>query len=146
LHRSEGRDASVWVQSHEAHQQVNFHFVQSRRMLAHLHAAELRESRFEVVQLECIRPVIFIRGSEHLEDFENLINLRIAHEKRSPLDHLCKDAARRPQINTQGVSLLAEEDLGAAVPECDDLVGVGFDRESEGASQAEVSQFHNLAR
>ena len=49
-------------------------------MLGHGHATELGECRFEVVQLERIRPVILIRCSQNFENFEDLVNLRITHE------------------------------------------------------------------
>ena len=96
-------------------------------MLNHLHASELGESWLKVGQAEGIWPVILVWCSQHLEDFEYLIDLRIAHEERPPLDHLCENASGRPQIYTQGVCLLAKQDLGTSIPECDDLVSVSLD-------------------
>ena len=62
-------------------------------MLNHRHASELREGRFEVVQLEGVGPVILVRCAQYLKDFEDLIDFRVTHEERTTLDHLGKDAA-----------------------------------------------------
>lgn len=145
LEGSEGGYASVGVEGDEAGKQVHLQLVQGGRVLNHWHAAELREGRFEVIELEGVRPVILVRGAQHLEDFEDLIDFRVAHEQRTALDHLGKDAARGPEVNTEGVCLLSKEDLGAPIPESDDLVRVRFDWQSESPSQAEISQLDVLA-
>ena len=76
-------------------------------MLGHGHAAELGESRFEIVQFQGIWPVILIRGAQDFENFEDLIDLGVSHEERSTLDHLGKDAPCGPEIDAQTVSFLS---------------------------------------
>ena len=77
-------------------------------MLGHWHTTELREGRFEIVQFQSIRPVVFIRCSQNFKNFEDLIDFRIAHEQRPALDHLSEDAACGPQVDTQTVGFLAK--------------------------------------
>lgn len=62
-------------------------------MLNHLHASELGEGWLKVGEAKGIWPVILVRRSQHLEDFEYLVNLRISHKERPPLDHLCENAS-----------------------------------------------------
>lgn len=70
-------------------------------MILHWDALEPRERRLEVRELESLRPVVLVRGAEHLEDFEDLINLTVAGEQRSFLGHLCEDATSGPQIHPE---------------------------------------------
>ena len=114
-------------------------------MLGHGHAAELREGRFEIVQLESIRPVVLVRGAEDFENFEDLIDLRIADEKWSTLYHLCKNATSGPQIDTKTVGFLTKEDLRASVPQRDNLMSVGLDGETKCARQSKISKLDLLA-
>lgn len=113
-------------------------------MLRHGHTAELGESRFEIVQFQRIWPVILIGGAQDFENFEDLIDLGVSHEERPTLDHLGEDAAGRPEIDAQTVGFLAQKDLGAAVPQCDNLVSVRLDRQTERSGQAEVRQLNVL--
>jgi len=108
-------------------------------VLNHGHAAELRERRFEVVQLQGVWPVVFVWSSEHLENFEDLIDFTVAHEQWPSLNHLSENAASRPKIDAKGVCLLAEQNFGATVPKCDDLVGVGLDGQAKSTGKTKVS-------
>ena len=139
-------NASVGVERDQTGKQIDLEFVQGRRMLSHGHAAELRERRFEIVQFQSVGPVILVRGTEDLEDLEDLVDLRVAHEERSALDHLSEDAACGPEVDAKTVGLLSEENLRAAVPERDDLVGVRLNWQAERSGQSEVSQLdiHSL--
>ena len=67
-------------------------------MVLHWDASELWERRLEVLQLQSIWPVVLVRGSQDLEDFEDLIDLTVSHEKRFFLGHLSENASRGPQI------------------------------------------------
>jgi hypothetical protein len=60
------------------------------------------------------------------EDAEDLVDLRVAWEERLAHDHLGKDAADRPHVERCRVVPRAEQDLGRAVPERDDLQGNRF--------------------
>ena len=70
-------------------------------MLNHGHASELRESRLEIVKFQSIWPIIFVWSSQDLKDFEDLIDLRITHEKWSSLNHLRKNAACGPKVYSE---------------------------------------------
>ena len=59
--------------------------------------------------------------------------------------HFREDAAEAPDVDGGGVGLGAEEDLGGAVPQRDDLVRVRPDGEGEGARQAEVCELDGAA-
>ena len=69
-------------------------------MLLHGDGSPLRELRLHGCQVESIRPVALGRGTEHLEDLKDLVNLTVTSEERTALSHLSKDAASRPEINT----------------------------------------------
>ena len=114
-------------------------------MLSHGHAAELRERRFEIVQFQSIRPVILVRGAQNFENLEDLIDLRIAHEQRPTLYHLRENAASRPEIDSETVGLLPEQNLRAPVPERHDLVSVGLNGKAEGSGKTEVRKFDVLS-
>jgi hypothetical protein len=113
-------------------------------MLGHVDGAELGEAWLEVFQFEGIGPVVLIGSTEHLENLENLINLRVTHKKRPALNHLSKDASSGPKVNTQSICLLAEQNFGAAVPEGNDFMSVRFNWESKSAGKAKISQLNVL--
>lgn len=140
LHGHAARYPLVRFQRHHAREQVQSILLQVLSVLRHRNALPLGERRFEVRQLQSRRPVRLIRCPLHLEDFEYLVDLGIAREKRLALSHLCEDATYRPDVYWRRVLLLPKEDLGGAVPERDDLMGVGLDREAEGACEAKVSK------
>ena len=50
------------------------------------------------------------------EDLEDLINLRVAGEKRLACAHLGEDASNRPHIYTSRVLATTEQNLRGAVP------------------------------
>ena len=62
-------------------------------MVTHLHSLELGESLFEIVKLECIWPVVLVWSTKNLEDFEDLVNFGVTHEKWLTLHHFRKDAS-----------------------------------------------------
>ena len=70
-------------------------------MLGHRHAAELWEGGLEIVKTQGIWPVVLVGRTKNLEDFENLVDLRVSHEERTALNHLCKDAAGGPKVNSK---------------------------------------------
>lgn len=77
-------------------------------------------------------------GKDLLENLEDLVNLGISWEKRFSCAHLSKDAADRPHIHARGVLTASEQDFWAAVPQCDDFVGVRSQWHSEGTSEPEI--------
>jgi len=74
-----------------------------------------------------------------LEDFEDLINLGVAHEEGTFLDQLSENAPDGPHVNPKRVLLLAQKDFWRSVPESLDLVGQGLDWDGEGSGQAKVT-------
>jgi len=98
-------------------------------MFNHGHAAELRERRFEVVELQGVWPVVFVWRSEYFENFEDLINFAVTHEQWTSLNHLSEDAASRPKVHAMRVCLLTEQNFGTTIPKSDNLVSVGLDGE-----------------
>lgn len=81
-----------------------------------------------------------VRGADVPENLENLVNLRVAREERLARAHLGKDAADGPHVDARRVLAAAEENLGGAVPERDDLVGVGAQGDAKGAGETEISE------
>ena len=141
LHRHAARNPLVRLQRHSARQQVQPVLVQVLRVLRQGQTLPLGEGGLEVRQLQRCGPVALIRGALDLEDFEYLVDFRVAREKRLSLSHLSKDAADRPNVDRSGILLLAEEDLGSSVPKGHNLVSVGLDRQAEGARQTEICEF-----
>ena len=131
-------DSLVGVQGDKPCQQVNLQFVQSWCVLVHRHTAELGEGRLKVFELQSVWPVLFVRGAKYAENFENLVNLRIAHEERFSLHHLCENTPGRPQIDTQGVCLLAKQNFRATVPQSHHFVSVGLNWQPKRSSQSKV--------
>jgi len=126
-------------------EEINFELVESRGMLCHWDTSELREGRLEVNQFERIRPVVLIRCSQNFKNLEYLIDLRISHEQRSTLNHLGEDAAGGPSVNSERVSLLAKENLGASVPERDNFVSISLNGKTESAGESKISKLDVLS-
>lgn len=55
--------------------------------------------------------------------------------------HLCKYTADGPHVDGCAVVSRAEQDFGSSVPEGDDFMCVGAERNTEGASKTEVGKF-----
>lgn len=115
-------------------------------MVLHRDTAPLGERRLVLGQVKSIWPVVIGRRSEDPEYLEDLIDLTVTGEQGAPLSHFSENAPSGPEVHSEAVRLLAEEDLGAAVPECDHLVRVRLDREAEGPCEAEISQLDLGAR
>ena len=109
-------------------------------MLNHCHALKLRERLLEIRQLQAVWPVVLVGCAQDFEDFEYLVNLTVAHEKRSSLTHLCENASCRPEVDTEGVRLLTKKNFRASVPESDDFMRIRLDRKPKGSCQTEVSK------
>ena len=62
------------LQSNHASKQIKPELVHILSVLGQRHSLPFGEGRFEVWQLESSWPIIFIRSSLDLEDFEDLIN------------------------------------------------------------------------
>ena len=97
-------------------------------VLDHRYTSELWEGRFKVVQFECIRPVILIRSTQNFENFEDLIDFRISHEEWSALDHFSEDASGRPQVNSERVCLLPEQNFRTSIPKGYNFVRISLNR------------------
>jgi len=114
-------------------------------VFCHRDSSELGESRFKVLQFQGVGPIVFMRSSKDFENFENLVYLAITHKQGSSLNHLCEDAACRPQIYAQSVRLLSKQDLRAAVPQSDHFVSISLNWQSKSAGKSEVSQLDVLS-
>jgi hypothetical protein len=68
-----------------------------------------------------------------LEDLEDLVDLAIAAEERFLLDEFGEDAADGPDVHSQTVLPLSQEDLRRAVPEGLDLMREGLNGDTKGA-------------
>ena len=65
----------------------------------------------EIWELGHSRPELLGGGSEHPEDPEELIYLRVSLEQRPPVDHLGEDGADAPDVKWTGVLGAAKENL-----------------------------------
>lgn len=82
-----------------------------------------------------------LRGSAHqAEDALQLVLVGGAGEERAAGIHLGHDAACGPDVDAGVVGAAAEQNVGRAVPQRDDLVGEGVDRDSEGAGKTKIGE------
>ena len=79
-------------------------------------------------------------GRNSPEDLEDLINLRVAWEQGLSCAHLGEDAADRPHVYSGRVLAASKENLGSAVPQSDDFVGVRTQGNAESTREAEVGE------
>lgn len=56
-------------------------------------------------------------------------------------DHLGENAANRPHVHAKGILLGAEENFGGTVPQGNDFVRVGLDRNGKGTGKTKVGDF-----
>lgn len=61
--------------------------------------------------------LILLWSSKDLKNLENLVDLRIPHNKGLHQKQLCHDQPNRPGVNPQTVILQSKKDLGSPVPE-----------------------------
>jgi hypothetical protein len=101
----------------------------------------LGETALEVWEGGDTRPVCLSRCSEDAEDLEDLVDLRVTREERLASSHLGEDATDGPHVDTSRVLATTKQNLGCAVPEGDDFMSVGAERDTKGASQTKISQF-----
>lgn len=145
VQRLQSTNTLVRVEGYEAVEEVDFQLIEGWGVFSHGDSSELGEGRFEVLELEGVRPVVFVGSSEHLEDFENLVNLAVTHEQGASLNHFSEDAPSRPQVYSKRVGLLTEQDLRAAVPKRDHFMSISLNWQSKSAGKSEVSQLNVLA-
>lgn len=82
-----------------------------------------------------------IRRAPALEDLDQLIDVGPAREQGQARRHLGEDAPHGPDVDSRRVALGAEQQLRRAVPEGDDLVGVGAVWEAGEPGESEVGEF-----
>ena len=104
-------------------------------------ALPLGETRLEVREGRDAGPLRLGGRAEDAEDLEDLVDLAVAREERLARRHLRVDAADTPHVDARAVLPAAEQDLRRAVPERDDLVGVGAEGHAEGPREPEVGEF-----
>lgn len=91
-------------------------------------------------KLRDARPRSLARSAHEPEDFLQFILVGGAREERTSGVHFCHDAARGPDINAGVVGTRAEENVWRTIPQGDDFVGKGVDRNAESASETKVSK------
>merc|ERR550534_677450 len=85
-----------------------------------------------------------LRGcAEQLEDLVQLINLRFAREERLHHQQLTEDASNTPDIDVRAISLGAQQELGSAIPKCDDYRGVVLQRAAIFTCQTKVAHLED---
>lgn len=99
-----------------------------------------RLSRFKLKNTN-IGPLRRGRGAVELEDLEYLIDFAVSAEKRLLFSQFSEDASHSPDINSQAVLFLSQEDFRGTIPKGLDLMGEGLDGETEGACESEICDF-----
>lgn len=76
-----------------------------------------------------------------LEDLEDLVDLAIAAEERFLFDELSEDTTDGPNIHSQAVLPLSQQNLRSPVPQGLDLMGQGLDGYAKGAGKSKIRNF-----
>ena len=74
-----------------------------------------------------------------LEDFEDLVNLRVTHEERPLLHQLGEDAPNSPHVDAKGVLTLPEKDLRSSVPKSLDLMRKRLNWNGKRSGETEIT-------
>lgn len=90
-----------------------------------------------------IRPGFRSRCAANVEDFRNLLQLRLALEDRVTNVQLGKHTANAPHVNTRIIARGTKEQLGWAVPQRDHLVREKLVT-TQGARQSKVCNFEQV--
>ena len=80
-----------------------------------------------------------------LENLKDLVDLAVSAEERLLLGQFSEDAADCPDVNSQTVLLLAQQNFGGTVPEGFDFVSEGLDGKGEGAGESKVCDFESAS-
>lgn len=78
-----------------------------------------------------------------LENFENLVDLAVAHEQSLLLNQLSKNTADCPDIDSETILALAQKDFGGAIPESFDFVREGLNWNAKSAGKSKVCDFQD---
>jgi hypothetical protein len=73
-----------------------------------------------------------------------LINLTVTSENRLLIDKLSKNASNCPDIDTETILFLAEQNLRGSIPKGLNLMCESPDGQRVDSSKAKISNFHNL--
>ena len=120
--------------------------VQARHQLGQRPLGPLGEGGLEVLEGSDARPNAVVRGTHGAEDAENLIDFRVTRPEGLLVHHLSKDGTHGPNINRGGVLAGAQQDLGGAVPQGDNLMGVSPQGHHESSGKAKISNLDNAFR
>ena len=96
----------------------------------------------QVIFMTCV--VNVLRGPLLLENLEQHVDLTRPLETVLEVDHLIGYDAEAPVVHSEGVLLVAEEDLRSAVPHGLHLLSHGLHGVADNSAQAEVSDLHLL--
>lgn len=77
------------------------------------------------------------------ENMKQLLELRVTREQSLPSNHLSENATNGPHVDSSGVMSGTKKHLGSPIPESNNLVGIAFERNGEGASEAKIGDLEN---
>mmetsp|Transcript_13399 Transcript_13399/g.42337 ORF Transcript_13399/g.42337 Transcript_13399/m.42337 type:complete len:230 (+) Transcript_13399:328-1017(+) len=123
--------------------EVEAGLVEARNEVGEVEPGPVREGDVVVAEVGDAVPEGVGGGAEDAEDLEELVDLAVARKHGLLGDHFDDDGPDGPHVHGRGVGLRAEEDLGRAVPEGDDLVRERSDGRAERASETEISHLQD---
>lgn len=122
------------------HEQVKTDFIKVLEVILGFSSLEFGEGGLVVRETGDTGPAVVGGGTMEVEDFEDLINFRITHEEGLLLDHFSEDATDGPDVNTERVLLLAQENFRGSIPESFDFVGQSLDGDTKSSGKTEISE------
>lgn len=133
-------DAQLWAKLQHALEEIDAGVVDSMKDAAEILGGVHLESGLVLRELRDPRPGALSRGAHDAEDADDLVLIGGAREERTTGVHLCHDAAGRPDVDACVIGPASEKDIWRTVPECDDLVREGVDRDAECTGETEVAK------
>lgn len=101
------------------------------------------EGRLVLGELGDTGPRAFGWCSHDAENPDYLVFVGSSGKEGSTSKHLGHDTSGRPDIDASIVGPASQQDIGSTIPEGNDFVGEGVDRNAKGTSQTKITKLEN---
>lgn len=140
-----GGDAHLRAQLEHSVEQVQADLVDLGQNNAEILGSKNGEVGLVLGELGYAGPRTLRRGAHEPEDLLKLVLVCGAGEKRASRVHLGHDAACRPDVDACAIGPASQQDIGGTIPQGDNFVGEGVDRDTESTGETKISQLELTA-